>query len=152
MLRQFQFLLQKRAKMWRWIQTYHIHTQYNNNNKNTTTTKTRAGQGVQETQRNDDRPSRWHQLWWKCGSSGGKQSSECPTISSSAQCRKGCWRSDKKWLGMIELSVSLSCSPIVPVKEKDSKLCIDYRALNCITEYEAELIPHPEQLYVELQN
>lgn len=53
---------------------------------------------------------------------------------------------------MIELSVSLSYSPIVPVKEKDSKLCIDYRALNCITEYEAELIPHPEQLYVELQN
>ncbi|XP_059177648.1 uncharacterized protein K02A2.6-like [Physella acuta] len=56
-------------------------------------------------------------------------------------------------LGIIEESTSSYSSPVVMVKKNDGSLrtCIDYRKLNSITKFDAEVIPDPEDIFVSLQ-
>ncbi|GFR77903.1 polyprotein [Elysia marginata] len=55
--------------------------------------------------------------------------------------------------GIIEPSSSPYASPITVVKKKDStiRLCIDFRRLNSITEFDAEPIPTLEELLTKMQ-
>ncbi|XP_070180343.1 uncharacterized protein [Littorina saxatilis] len=55
-------------------------------------------------------------------------------------------------LGVIEPSTSAYSSPIVLVKKKDgtNRFCIDFRALNRITVFDAEPIPDIEELFARL--
>ncbi|GFS00790.1 transposon Tf2-12 polyprotein [Elysia marginata] len=55
-------------------------------------------------------------------------------------------------LGVIERSTSLYCSPVVIVKKKDGslRLCIDFRKLNSITNFDSENIPLPEDLFMQM--
>ena len=55
-------------------------------------------------------------------------------------------------LGIIEPSRSNYASPVVLVQKKDGscRFCIDYRALNKITVFDAEPIPDVEELFVSL--
>ena len=55
-------------------------------------------------------------------------------------------------LGTIEPSISPYCSPIVIVKKKDgsNRFCIDFRALNCQTVFEAEPMPDADEIYAKL--
>ncbi|KAK7092391.1 hypothetical protein V1264_008140 [Littorina saxatilis] len=55
-------------------------------------------------------------------------------------------------LGVIEPSTSAFSSPIVLVKKKDgtNRFCIDFRALNRITVFDAEPIPDIEELFARL--
>ncbi|GFN94439.1 reverse transcriptase [Plakobranchus ocellatus] len=57
-------------------------------------------------------------------------------------------------LGVIEPSTSSSCSPIVLVKKKDGslRLCIDFRRISEVTRFDANNIPLPEDLLVQLAN
>ncbi|XP_055874586.1 uncharacterized protein LOC129924395 [Biomphalaria glabrata] len=53
---------------------------------------------------------------------------------------------------IIEESESPYASPVVLIKKKDSslRLCVDYRRLNAITRFDAEVIPDPEDLFVQV--
>lgn len=55
-------------------------------------------------------------------------------------------------LGVIEPSTSSYSSPIVLVKKKDgtNRFCIDFRALNKVTVFDAEPIPDTEELFARL--
>ena len=55
-------------------------------------------------------------------------------------------------LGTIEPSISPYCSPIVIVKKKDgsNRFCIDFRALNCQTVFDAEPMPDADEIYAKL--
>ena len=55
-------------------------------------------------------------------------------------------------LGIIEESDSPYASPVVLVKKKDSTVrpCVDYRRLNAITRFDADVIPDQEDLFVQL--
>ena len=57
-------------------------------------------------------------------------------------------------LDIIEPSDSAFASPIVLVKKKDgsTRFCIDFRALNRLTEFDSEPIPDPEVLFSKLQD
>lgn len=54
--------------------------------------------------------------------------------------------------GVIEPSSSPYCSPIVIVKKKDGTniFCIDFRAINIITVFDAETIPNADDIFVQL--
>lgn len=54
--------------------------------------------------------------------------------------------------GVIEPSSSPYCSPIVIVKKKDgtNRFCIDFRAINKITVFDAETIPNADDIFVQL--
>ena len=56
-------------------------------------------------------------------------------------------------LGVIEPSVSPFASPIVLVRKKDgsTRFCIDFRALNKVTRFDAEPIPDVEVLFTKLK-
>nr|KAG5712664.1 hypothetical protein BaRGS_029719 [Batillaria attramentaria] len=55
-------------------------------------------------------------------------------------------------LGVIEPSKSNYCSPVVLVSKKDGsvRFCIDFRALNKVTLFDAEPIPDTEELFCRL--
>ncbi|GFO05646.1 scan domain-containing protein 3 [Plakobranchus ocellatus] len=55
-------------------------------------------------------------------------------------------------MGVIEPSSSAYCSPIVLVKKKDNtlRLCIDFRKINTVTQFDANNIPLPEDLFMQL--
>ena len=55
-------------------------------------------------------------------------------------------------LNVIEPSDSPYCSPIVIVKKKDqtNRVCLDFRALNRITVFDAEPIPNVEDIFAKL--
>ncbi|GFO22341.1 reverse transcriptase [Plakobranchus ocellatus] len=55
-------------------------------------------------------------------------------------------------MGVIEPSSSAYCSPIVLVKKKDNtlRLCIDFRKINAVTQFDANNIPLPEDLFTQL--
>ena len=55
-------------------------------------------------------------------------------------------------LGIIEESTSSYSSPVVMVKKKDGSLrtCVDYRKLNSITKFDAEVIPDQEDIFVDM--
>lgn len=55
-------------------------------------------------------------------------------------------------LGVIEPSSSPYCSPVVLVSKKDGsvRFCIDFRALNKITEFDSEPIPDTDDLFARL--
>jgi hypothetical protein len=57
-----------------------------------------------------------------------------------------------KQLGVIEASTSAYSSPIVMVKKSDGSIrfCIDFRALNRITVFDAEPLPDPEEIFATL--
>lgn len=54
--------------------------------------------------------------------------------------------------GVIEPSSSPFCSPIVIVKKKDGtiRFCIDFRAINKVTVFDAETIPNADDIFVQL--
>lgn len=54
--------------------------------------------------------------------------------------------------GIIEPSTSPYTSPIVIVKKKDgfNRFCIDFRAVNKITVFDAETIPCADDIFVQL--
>lgn len=54
--------------------------------------------------------------------------------------------------GVIEQSSSPYCSPIVIVKKKDgtNRFCIDFRAINKITVFDAETISNADDIFVQL--
>ena len=55
-------------------------------------------------------------------------------------------------MGVIEPSDSAYSSPVVLVRKKDGsvRFCIDFRALNKITEFDSEPIPDTEELFAQL--
>ena len=55
-------------------------------------------------------------------------------------------------MGVIEASSSPYCSPVVLVGKKDgsTRFCIDFRALNKVTVFDAEPIPDPEEIFTRL--
>ena len=57
-------------------------------------------------------------------------------------------------MGVIEPSVSPFCSPIVLIKKKDgnTRFCIDFRALNRLTQFDAEPIPDVEEMFIKLKD
>ena len=57
-------------------------------------------------------------------------------------------------LGIIEESDSPYASPVVLVKKKDNTIrtCVDYRKLNMITKFDAEVIPDQEDLFNQLHS
>ena len=54
--------------------------------------------------------------------------------------------------GVIEPSSSPYCSPIVIVKKKDgtNRFCIDFRAVNKLTVFDAETIPNADDIFAQL--
>jgi hypothetical protein len=56
-------------------------------------------------------------------------------------------------LGVVEPSKSPYASPVVLVKkpDKSTRVCLDFRALNRVTTFDAEPIPDPEVLFASLQ-
>ncbi|KAL8590497.1 hypothetical protein ACOMHN_010933 [Nucella lapillus] len=57
-------------------------------------------------------------------------------------------------LGVIEPSFSPYCAPVVLVKKKDgsTRVCIDFRALNKVTIFDAEPIPDIDDLFARLSS
>ena len=55
-------------------------------------------------------------------------------------------------MGIIEPSVSPYSSPVVLIKKKDGtvRFCIDFRAINKVTVFDAETIPNADEIFVKL--
>lgn len=56
-------------------------------------------------------------------------------------------------LGIVELSVSPYCSPVLIVKKKDNtnRFCIGFRTLNKVTVFDAEPMPNMEEIFTKKQ-